>query len=79
MNLHTSLPVFSQVWRPRTSYLILYNILLKETAGTPLKSGHIRSQDEEKGSKMQILNQVHEKCNLNHNKLKQNLYVKGPE
>lgn len=73
-----SLPLF-QVWRPRTSYLILYNILLKETIGTPLKSGDFKSQDEEKGTKMQILNQVHEKQNLNHNKLKQNLYVKGPE
>lgn len=73
-----SLPL-SQVWRPRTNYLILYNILLNETAGTPLKSGDFKSQDEEKGTKMLILNQVHEKCNLNHNKFKQNLYVKGPE
>lgn len=54
-------------------------MLLKETAGTALKSGDLKSQDEEKGTKMQILNQVHEKCNLDHNKLEQNLYVRGPE
>lgn len=78
MNLHMALPL-PQVQRPRTSYLILNNILLKETSGTLLKSGDFKSQDEDKGTKMQILNQVYGKQNLVHNKLKQNLYVRGPE